>query len=316
MNKNHPKKLETINICLLQPHPLNAEIYGSSTGDDEELRRAIINNKGELIHDPVVHLRHDGEYRILSGHRRIKIIAELGYEALQCVVWEGLSDADEMLILFGGNVGRDMKIAYKVHFFSALKQFLRQYKNMPDLSDTCDDAEVAEHPFVHAVDGAGILNKKLRIWEIAESLTGFSKREQETLTHVCDKHYRHAIVSAAPAGCRASLLMQWQRLEEGVVAGEITLAKASNMVKSLQKQIDSINNPAPMPKPKKSHSASALKSEKSTEVDASIYANTSENVTEWLIRQSEFQDTGASIGFRETANLCVAWANAVIEEAK
>lgn len=327
MPETRSKTTKKIEIELLVPHPLNAEIYSCSAGDDDELRRAIINNNGELIHDPVVHLRRDGrlvEYRILSGHRRIRIKQELGHEHIECVVWEGLTDADEMLMLFGANVGRDMKTAYKVRFYKALKQFLRQHKNSLGESSAYSDEDMTEHPFVHAVDGLLVSDGKLRIWEIIEQLVGFSKREQETLTHVCDEDYRamklKELATVTNLKTATDIAAKWAQLETALLDGEVEISDVDKEVKKLNKHIELLKNP-PKGEVKKIKKQTPLRTEKGTTTNASIHANTIQNADKFLSEKIESlgilkKENWVQIQRMTLVSFLNEWAQLVMEELK
>lgn len=325
MPETHASKHnKTIELSLLKAHPLNAEIYASNEREDAELRRAIINNGGRLIHDPIIHLRKDGEYRIISGHRRICIKRELGHEEAECVVWIGLSDADEMLMLFGANVGRDMKTAYKVRFYKALKQFLRQHKNSLGETGTYSDEDMTEHPFVHAVNGLSVFDRKLRIWEIIEQLVGFSKREQETLTHVCDEDYRamklKELATVTNLKTATDIAAKWAQLETALLDGEVEISDVDKEVKKLNKHIELLKNP-PKGEVKKIKKQTPLRTEKGTETNASIHANTHSNAGKFLTRKiadlgiqtkEDFMQVKISI----VVSFLNEWATLVMEELK
>ena len=67
-----------IDISKLKPHPINEEIYSYKETEHEELKKSVELNG--LI-EPIV-IQKDNT--ILSGHRRYKVIKELGFESVEC----------------------------------------------------------------------------------------------------------------------------------------------------------------------------------------------------------------------------------------
>ena len=85
--------LEKRSVDILQPHPMNQSIYGSHTFQDDDLKFSISQN-GLL--DPLV-ITNDNV--VISGHRRLKAIKDLGWDLVDCRV-EEFSNPILSLILF------------------------------------------------------------------------------------------------------------------------------------------------------------------------------------------------------------------------
>jgi len=75
-----------IDISKLKPHPVNEEIYSYKESEHEELKKSVELNG--LI-EPIV-VQKDNT--ILSGHRRYKVVKELGFESVECRLVHPTSD--------------------------------------------------------------------------------------------------------------------------------------------------------------------------------------------------------------------------------
>ncbi len=318
------KSVELVNIDELTEHPENSKIFSISEKDKEGLLQSV-RMHGVLV-NILVNLRSDGTKRIVSGHGRRWAAKECGQTEIRAEYIQ-VDDATELLLLFACNVGRDLKEAYKVRFFKQVKQFLRQNKYFIGNSETYNDYDENIGAFVHVVDGLGVDVSKMRIWEIIEKITGFSKREQETLTRVCDLEYRAKVFDDLRELKKVKkkdieyLESVWQNLEDEICEGMTTIAKVDKEVTALLKQIDNLKNPSKneVKKVEKSKPEAPFKSEKATEVSAGIYANTYENAYNFLeglslrgARTGQLKGTW-SWSLNEVATEMERWANLVLE---
>lgn len=276
-----------MNVSDLTPHPENHLIYDRDDKSYENLRRDI---RLQGILNPLnISVRGNGVNRILSGHRRVEIAIEDSIEQVECKLHFGLSDFEEMLVVYGCNIGRDMKEAYKARFFKAIKQFLRQKKSGVENSDTYIGDEAQQNFLVEITTGKGIDLSKMKIWEAIESIIGFTEYEQKLLTKICDETYRSGVlVDLKKVGVKKNAIEQlaenWAAMENSVLSGETTIAEIGKEVSKLTKQIEILKNPPKgaikaIEKPKAQ--APVIK-EKTTEKNASMYSNTISNAVAYL----------------------------------
>lgn len=90
---------ESIKVVLLNPHPSNEAMWG--TLDVTDLLDAI--ERSNRITPLLVHHREDGGFVVLGGHRRLKAATVLAWEELDCEVHRGLTDEQEMAMIFLDN---------------------------------------------------------------------------------------------------------------------------------------------------------------------------------------------------------------------
>ena len=79
-------KIEVVGIERLLAHPENPN---KMNGADFLKLRTYIGRSGN--YEPIVvrvHPDEDGCYQIINGHHRVKALGELGYEKVNCVVWD------------------------------------------------------------------------------------------------------------------------------------------------------------------------------------------------------------------------------------
>lgn len=310
--------IEMIKIADLQPHPLNSDIFTTSEKDDLDLRQQI-ELHGVIV--PILANRlADGTLRIISGHRRVDHSQIMGATEIKGEIIT-VSEAEELLLLFACNVGRDIKEAYKVRFYQQVKQFLRQKNQLPLLSDTSNGGSPFDNPFVEILHRMGIDTSEMRMWQVIEKITGFSEFEQKSLTHVCDREYREGVLNSLEGVVKKSVInglaASWMNLETEVVEGIASIASVSKQVKNLLKQIDQLKKPA-ADVAKKEKPVKVVK-EKPVETNASIFTNTESNA------QAHVYSMGKRMGmdfpndckfaFDQVVSIATRWAELVVEHA-
>lgn len=307
-----------IKLADLTPHPLNSEIFTTSDKDNLELRSQI--EMHGVIVPILVNRRKGGKLRIISGHRRVDHSVIMGHTEIKGEIIS-VGDAEELLLLFACNVGRDLKEAYKVRFFKQVKQFLRQKNQLPVESGVLGSYPTEGDPFVQILHRLGADATKMRMWEVIQKITGFSKTEQETLTHVCDEEYRKSVLDGLTGVIKTKEINRiagdWMSLELAITNGEMTIAKVDKEVKTLLKQIDALKNPQnDKDKPKKEKPA-PFKVEKATEKNASIFTNTTENTYAHIYsmakRDKKDVPEECKYSFNEVVAMAQRWAELVLE---
>lgn len=232
----HDSNIYVLDVRTIEPHPENA-MFDTDDQEDDELAISI-SNLGQL-QAAIVNRRPDGSLRMVSGHRRREALIRNGIYSMRCEIIS-VNDDEELVMLFHNNLGRGLKEHYKIRFFKAVNQFLYQLKSGQDISTTCDDDELANTVFVHALTKAGISDTKgMRKWEVIEMITGFSRREQQVLTRACDPKYRETVLELVKnEKHRAKVRKVWEQLEQQAINGEIPLALLDSEVQSLAKKLE------------------------------------------------------------------------------
>tara|TARA_Y100000004_G_scaffold190864_1_gene248667 strand:- start:330 stop:1436 length:1107 start_codon:yes stop_codon:yes gene_type:complete len=85
--------IEKRSVDSLAPHPMNQKIYGSDNFQDNDLKVSISQNG--LLEPLVI----TNENVVVSGHRRLKVVKELGWDLVDCRV-EDFTNPLLSLILF------------------------------------------------------------------------------------------------------------------------------------------------------------------------------------------------------------------------
>lgn len=284
-------QISMIDISELTAHPLNSEIFSSNERDDAELMSSI---KMHGVMSPLlVNYRAGGEKRVISGHRRMVLSSTAG---LTQIKHERIfvSDAEELLLLYALNVGRDMKESYKLRFFKQVKQYLRQNKEFVGILGKSD--LVAENnPFVEILDRMGVDAKKMKIWELVQAITGFTEYEQYALTRIGDEDYRQERLSEIKGKVSASTIKEirqrWEVVENNVLNGASTITSADKDLKMILAKIAGIKG-APKSVNKEVKKPEAEEIEVSAKVEQPVkkgenpFANTFENALAYLKQKS------------------------------
>lgn len=90
---------------LLEPHPLNDQIYGDASSIDEGFLASV--QEYGILTPLAVFPRSDGRYVIISGHRRYHAAMSLGLECVPCLVLDAtLTEAAQEYLLIHYNQQR------------------------------------------------------------------------------------------------------------------------------------------------------------------------------------------------------------------
>lgn len=224
-----------LDVRTIQPHPDN-NMFDTDPREEDELATSIA-TLGQL-QTAIVNRRPDGSLRMVSGHRRRTALMRNNVYSMRCEIIE-VSDDEELVMLFHNNLGRGLKEHYKIRFFKAVNQFLYQMKTDGEISSTYESDELANSLFVHSAQKLGLNTKGKRTWEVINMITGFSRREQETLRNICDERYREQVLSKIKnEKQRSKVRKSWEMMEEQALNGEIALSLMDSAVKDLQKKLE------------------------------------------------------------------------------
>ncbi|MBW8016861.1 MAG: hypothetical protein FVQ82_11790 [Planctomycetes bacterium] len=90
------KVIERIGVDLLLGHPDNPNRMSKSN-----FKKLVGHIKESGDYEPLIVRRHrekEGFYEILNGHHRTEVLRELGYDKVDCVVWD-VSDERALMLL-------------------------------------------------------------------------------------------------------------------------------------------------------------------------------------------------------------------------
>lgn len=88
-----PPPTQTIPIDRLDPHPLNSNVMPKALLD--KLARTI---RRTGLYPPIIVRPIGDRYQILDGHHRVRVLEQLGHEAVNAVVWP-VDDEQAMVML-------------------------------------------------------------------------------------------------------------------------------------------------------------------------------------------------------------------------
>lgn len=99
--------------CIKKNQVLKLSILKKTEGNPQEMSKkefqglvSSIKEKGFILDDPVVWEHKPGEFKIISGHHRIKAAQEAGIKELNCKVLTNLSDKMARLLVLEANKRR------------------------------------------------------------------------------------------------------------------------------------------------------------------------------------------------------------------
>lgn len=197
-------RMVRIDPRLLQPHPLNWEIYGPPELDDDFIES--VREHGVL--EPLV-IKED--YTILSGHRRWHAACIVGVAEVECRIKAGATERDEEEILILCNRHRD----------KTLTQKMRESEHL----ETIERARSAERMRAGKPQPDGQMS------------TGTTRDKVGTALGMSGKTYSRAkrIYEAARSGDGAA-----QRFLEQIDRGETTINYAHRQVVGAQSEMEKI----------------------------------------------------------------------------
>ena len=118
--------IESIEIKCLRGHPDNPNRM--SEGNFNKLKRHI-EKTGR--YEPIVVRKLAGEYQIINGYHRCRVLAKLGYDKADCVVWDVDDEEVDVLLMtlnrLGGKdvVEKKMEILKRLSGKSSVKELAR-----------------------------------------------------------------------------------------------------------------------------------------------------------------------------------------------
>ena len=240
-----PKKLNLMEIPVTQilSHPRNAEIFPTDEREQAQLDADVAMHGIQvpiIVNKINLHGEYgQGMYIVLSGHRRMRSARANNIERVVCDVREITSPTYELMLLCSLNVGRGFKDVYKIRLFKGAKQFLCQLRENPDLmrDGGSDNPDVEALRYIVLQRGVK-LGKGVKTEKVIEALFGFTKREQDPLTWLCDADYRVKFLDelAVSKKEKARLLGAWADVELAALNEDITLKEAIKIVEKFRKQ--------------------------------------------------------------------------------
>jgi len=99
--------MQEIAADMLVPHPSNSNYMDANTTDKLQRHIECTGNYEPLAVRP--HSSRGGKFQILNGHNRFRVLRDIGYTAINCVVWD-VNDKQARLYLATLNrlSGRDV----------------------------------------------------------------------------------------------------------------------------------------------------------------------------------------------------------------
>lgn len=203
-----------------------------------------------------------GSYVLISGHRRLEAAKLAGLTTVPCEIFPPMSPEMELFLLFAYNVGRGLKLAFKVKFFLAAKQIIDQKRKslIPEHLQS-QDLEKSGSVFTEHADAEsdsfgqivaemfGLSEQDiqgLRYVEVMTKITGIRHKEQLVLTRVFDTNYsaklfeKAAKIPGIKQKALSDLGSNWQLLRDQVLSGAVDIQEADKQVQRLGKQLESM----------------------------------------------------------------------------
>ena len=100
---NEPR-YQPIGIMELYPHPQQEHIYGGCDVSPEFLES--VRQTGIIQHPVVTPLNGSAGYQIISGHRRVAAIRQLGWDRITCIVRTYANEEEAMYDFLASNASR------------------------------------------------------------------------------------------------------------------------------------------------------------------------------------------------------------------
>lgn len=123
------------NIPLSELHPFKDHPYKVEDNVEMDALCESIRDRG-LFSPIIVRIRDDGEYEIVSGHRRYRAYQKLGYESIPATVFE-MSDEEAVVAMVDANLHRECVLPSEKAF--AYKMKLDAIKRQGERTDLTSD---------------------------------------------------------------------------------------------------------------------------------------------------------------------------------
>ena len=123
------------NIPLSELHPFKDHPYKVEDNMEMDALCDSIRDRG-LFSPIIVRIRNDGEYEIVSGHRRYRAYQKLGYESIPATVFE-MSDEEAVVAMVDANLHRECVLPSEKAF--AYKMKLDAIKRQGERTDLTSD---------------------------------------------------------------------------------------------------------------------------------------------------------------------------------
>lgn len=232
------EEIQLIGISELSAHPKQIEIYGDEEPDEDFLTSV----KEVGIITPLIISENGNSFTIVSGHRRFRHAKILGLKELPCIIRSYNSEEEMELHFLLSNQNREKNLRQKINEFLAYKQKLRQTRENRATSDFDKMENIKNDTLVTVVNELNIpFEKGVRMVDIIERATGFSKRYQEYSTVIFDRDYRdnkinsmsNLVLGSGVTFNREKFFMEWCGMEEEVLEGRKSLKTAHDEIKTI-----------------------------------------------------------------------------------
>lgn len=271
-----------IKVANLIDNPLNSVLFRSPTIKEYGSLVKSIRQLGVKT-DAVVYESDGGNYTLLSGHNRKKVILEnpdLGIEEMDCVVESApKNEVEEMLTMVAYNLGRGLSDVWAIKVFGHINQLVCQLRKKQGAEPLADDGDTDESDLRYGFmsDGfsddllalfEGINLKGRRTDEVIEEVLGITVRQQKSMLALVDKKYREKLYARVQrvAKIKKSAIAAWEEgfadIARAVECDEITLHAAYGQVQEFVSEIEALEQkkqpkPAKQEKPAKKTKAKA-----------------------------------------------------------
>lgn len=239
-----------LNVCDLYEHPLNHEIYGSVTVDGpflDSIRTAGILQPPivtpiDIVMNPI---RSQDEttvvfgYRIVAGHRRVAALKELNVSYVECIVKDYDHDDQELYDFVSSNQTRakDTRI-----LILEVLELLKSYQSICQRSGDAGSSEKNDDWRIRAFEGIDEF-EGLTLQDVALKI-GASKKFVNAVRGIFMDDFRDQYITDIKATGHAftksglkQFVGQWDRIRDGVLAGEVGIWQAYDAITSEKRSV-------------------------------------------------------------------------------
>ena len=113
-------QIEKIEVGKLREHPENPNKMGRG-----QFKKLCAHIKESGNYEPVIVRVHPQEkrcYQIINGHHRVQALNELGYETVNCVVWDVDDDQARILLATLNRIGVSDVMSRKIELIKKLRE--------------------------------------------------------------------------------------------------------------------------------------------------------------------------------------------------
>ena len=225
VDENEIQKIPVSSLVEFSQHPFKVE-------DDDEFRelRNSIETNGLMV--PVILRKADGgKYEIISGHRRVKAVRELGFERIDAIVRDMDNDSASIFMVDCNLIGRknirpsEMAFAYKIRK-EALSH--RSRKEKAEHSSALVDKKIKSRTMDRIISLTRLIPEFLQLLDEKEMnkssgylITALSNNEQHILlSYLRDNGIRLSSAFASHIRSRKVSILQEKYPDKNFTSGE------------------------------------------------------------------------------------------------